>query len=86
MANPVLIVPGIGFCKVYDGDESKTAWPPALDTDSFMKTMGLRIGKMALFRKDSGFSDMLARLTKDIFSAFAADDAGAPPNAQLFVG
>ncbi|MBE6812472.1 MAG: hypothetical protein E7523_06270 [Ruminococcaceae bacterium] len=85
MKSPVLIVPGIGFCKVYNGSEETTAWPPALKEDSFMKSLGMRIGKMALFRKDSGFSDMLAQTTQDVLSVFAADETGAHCNGNLFV-
>lgn len=84
MASPVLIVPGIGFCKVYNGNEATTAWPPALDADSFMKSMALRLGKMALFRKDSGFSDMMANAADSILSPFAADEAGVS-SGNLFV-
>lgn len=86
MKTPVLIVPGIGFCKVHNGSEEATAWPPALKEDAFMKTLGLRIGKMALFRKDSGFSDMLAQMAQEILSPFAADETGAPCNTELFAG
>ncbi len=84
MKTPVLIVPGIGFCKVHNGSEEATAWPPALKEDAFMKTLGLRIGKMALFRKDSGFSDALAQMAKDILTPFAADETGAHVNDGLF--
>ncbi len=86
MRTPVLIVPGIGFCKIYNGSEETTAWPPALKEDAFMKSLGLRIGKMALFRKDSGFSDMLAQMTQDILSAFAADETGTHVSENLFTG
>ncbi len=84
MKSPVLIVPGIGFCKVFNGSEEATAWPPALNEDAFMKSLGLRLGKMALFRKDSGFSDALAQMAQDIFSPFAADETGAHINNNLF--
>lgn len=83
MVNPVLIVPGIGFCKVFNGDESVTAWPPAFDAESFMKSMTMRLAKMAIFRKDSGFSDMLAQAAQDILAPFSADETGTP-TAALF--
>lgn len=76
MGNPVLVVPGIGFFKVFNGNEDTTAWPPALDADSFMKSMALRLGKMALLRKDSGFSDMMAQVAGNILSPFSADETG----------
>lgn len=84
MAQPIVIVPGIGFCKVYSGESQKTAWPPAIDPDSFIKSLMVRIGKTALFRKDSGFSDMIAQTAEDILSAFAADDTGALCSKELF--
>lgn len=84
MANPVLIVPGIGFCKVYNEKEDTTAWPPELNTESFMKSMTLRLAKMALMHKDSGFSDMIAQTAGNILAPFAADETGSPVSADLF--
>ncbi len=83
MVNPVLIVPGIGFCKIFNGNEETTAWPPALDAESFIKSMTMRLAKMAIFRKDNGFSEMIAQAAQDILTPFSADETGNP-TGKLF--
>lgn len=84
MACPVLIVPGIGFCKIYNGDAQITAWPPALQPEDFMKKMTVKLGMMALRRKDAGFSDMIAETVGNVLSEFRADETGTQCNEALF--
>ena len=82
---PVVIVPGIGYSKIFNGNDALTAWPPQLDPESFKKDfMGLLL-KMSLFRKDSGFSDKLRELVGGVLAPFAADSCGVPVNDELYV-
>ncbi len=82
---PLIVVGGIGYSKIYNGNHETTAWPPQLDEEDFKREfMGLFL-KMSLFRKDGGFSTKLCDLFSSCVAPFSADADGEPVCADLFV-
>ncbi len=67
---PVVIVPGIGNSKIFNGNDELTAWPPQLDPESFMKSCMWQFTKMAMSHKDSGFSDKLRDFFGSVLEPF----------------
>lgn len=64
MATPVIILPAPGqsMLDVMDGDQIvRSAWPISADPQKIMKPLLGPMMKVAMFRKDSGFSDAVAK-------------------------
>lgn len=79
--NPVIILPDIGQSRINEvdgkGETIKSVWPFKLDEKALMNDLKSSILKMALFRKDGGFSDKIAGMVESIAEPWGVKPDGA---------
>ena len=76
MANPVVVIPGIGQSKVKSSD-GKTVWPFSVDKNALLSEVKSEAAKMMLFRKDKGFSDKIAKIAEGYLDPVSVKDDGS---------
>lgn len=78
--NPLIIIPGPTVSPLHitddNGNKTKQVWPAQIDKQAITDTLKNSLLKMVLTKKDSGFSDNMAEIFKDIIEPLSVNEDG----------